>query len=114
MRILGLTLHEWILVIITAIFATIPIPLIKNYTINRNPVYLILIVMSFTLLIVAYIVDFTDRSITVIYPIIKIMAIILVVIIGIIIFREEMNAQKIWGIILGLTGVYLLSTSENH
>jgi multidrug transporter EmrE-like cation transporter len=97
----------WIL--LAAICAALTPILLKQYTTNKNSLYVFGAVVSFAVLIYAYVRIFETESLTVSYPLVKIIAIFLVLAVGVFIFKETLSFQRILGIILGLIAIGLLA-----
>ena len=98
-------MNLWI--IIATIIALIPILLIKNYIITKNFNYLIFALIAYIILIICYINIFSNNVIST-YTILQILQILAMVIIGIILYKENINFTKIIGLILGIISIYLL------
>ncbi len=99
-------MNLWI--IIATIIALIPILLIKQYIITKNFNYLILALLTYIVLIICYINIFSHNIISTTYTILQILQILTMVIIGIILYKENINFNKIIGLILGIISIYLL------
>lgn len=102
----------WFLV--AAIAAAIPIPFIKLYTETRKIVWVILSFFSYAILILAYSIILTDKNITIIYPILKVLSVIIVVIAGLFLFNNVLDIKSILGIFLGIASIYLLSSKIDN
>jgi multidrug transporter EmrE-like cation transporter len=98
----------WFLV--AAITAALPIPFIKTYTKTKNIGWIILSVISYLILIYAYSIVLTDRNISIVYPILKVLSIIIVVFTGLIFFYNKLDMKSWFGIFLGTLSIYLLSS----
>jgi len=94
---------------IAASAAVIPIPLIKIYTETKDIKWIVLSLLSCLLLVYSYSVLLTDKNIIIIYPILKVLSVILVVAVGLVVFMNKLDAKTIMGILLGLASIYLLS-----
>jgi len=99
----------WILIAATA--AAIPIHLIKLYTINHNYIYILFSIFFYLILILAYSILLLDENIAILYPLIKVISVLIVIFIGIFFYKSKLNLKNIIGIVLALTSIYLLS---NH
>lgn len=105
---LSCTMIFWL--IIAVLCSALPLPLIKDYAIENNKWSLVLGLFFHISLFVAYIYIFmAGYKVNIIYPIIKIVSIILVIVATTIFFKESLNKEKIIGLILGLVSIYLLS-----
>ena len=97
----------WFLV--AAIAAALPIPMIKQYTETNNNKWIILSIVSYLILVLAYTIILANNDITIIYPLLKVLSILIVVIAGLIFFSNQLDTQSILGIIFGIISIYLLS-----
>jgi multidrug transporter EmrE-like cation transporter len=94
--------------IIGSVSAIIPILLIKEYTVNKNVLYLILSMMCYLVLIKSYLNIFNTNQVSTSYTFIQLLQILLVLLSGIVLFKEKINLQIIIGIILACIAMYLL------
>ena len=104
----NLTLFFWIF--LAAISASIPISLLKRYTETNNKWFIVFSLLSYSLLIYAYTIILLNHNITIIYPIVKIVSILIVVISGLLFFHDSLNIKTGFGLLLGFLSLYLLST----
>jgi multidrug transporter EmrE-like cation transporter len=88
--------------------------LAKYYVINNNRLYLYAAIFCNVFLILAYINIFSDNSIGLCYPFIKILAIVIVIATGIVFFNEDYNNYNLLGIFLGLLALILLSIKNEN
>jgi multidrug transporter EmrE-like cation transporter len=68
---------------------------------------------SYLILILSYSIILTDKNISIIYPILKVLSVIVVVIFGIFIFKNSLDMKTIFGIFLGIMSIYILSNKIN-
>jgi multidrug transporter EmrE-like cation transporter len=94
---------------LAAVFAALPLLLVKEYWRTKNGIFILLSVLSFLCLIYTYIVLTERGKLSVFYPYLKIISILLVVSFGVFIFGEEINLFNAFGIILGSVSIILLS-----
>lgn len=96
--------------LLAAIAAALPIPLIKKYT-EGNPkhIWLILALVSYMILIYSYIIILQDKNITVVYPIVKVISILVVLLFGIFVFGNKISGEIGLGVLFGIISIYLLS-----
>lgn len=97
------------LLILSSFITIISLFLIKDYIINKNFVNIILSALLYLSLIYVYIKLFEDGEISSLYVILQIIQILVVSIIGIAIYREQLTYNKMIGIFAGITSVYFLS-----
>jgi len=99
--------------IITSIIALLPIFLIKKYINTMNKSYLFLAGFFYLLLLLSYIEIFKYSEITTSYTILQILQVLIVVIFGLFMFKENLNFNKIIGIISGIICIYFLTKPNN-
>lgn len=107
MNFINLNKLFWILV--AAISAALPVVFIKWYIKDDLSQYwLVLPAFCYCVLIYAYLQLLDDFQISILYPILKILSIILVVFTGIVINGEYITIHNLLGIILGFISIILL------
>ena len=99
----------WIWFFIAGIAAAMPIPFIKRYTETGHFIWILLSGLSYVLLIYAYTIVLSNKNIMIVYPFLKVLSVLLVILFGYIWFHETLNIKTTIGIILGLASIYLLS-----
>lgn len=97
-----------------AIFAALPVPLIKHYTKTKNAMWIGLTILSYSILIYLYTFFLTNKNITILYPSLKCLSIIIIAIYGLLFFNNTFDAKKILGISLALTSIYILSSDVHE
>jgi len=100
--------------LIAAIAAALPIPFIKIYTETKKFIWIFLSMFSYLILILSYSIILTDKNISIIYPILKVLSVIIVVIAGIIVFKNNLDMKTIIGIIFGIISIYILSSKVKN
>jgi drug/metabolite transporter (DMT)-like permease len=104
-----LTTLLWILV--GAVATAAPALLVKEYLKDTRATWLLLAcALSYAVLVTAYLNLFTTGSVHVLYPIIKVVSILLVVVGGVVLFRERIGWKGIAGGVSAAVAIYLLST----
>jgi uncharacterized membrane protein len=103
----NIILFFWIF--LAAIAAAIPVSLIKMYTETKNELFIILSFLSYSTLIYIYTIILLNHNITTIYPLVKIVSILLVVISGLLVFNDSLNTKIGTGLLFGFLSLYLLS-----
>jgi multidrug transporter EmrE-like cation transporter len=99
----------YILVIIAAIFSALTVTMIKLYDYNNfNNLFLLVACLSQLGLIFSYVQLLKFNDILTLFTLIKILAILLVSIIGVVFFGFKLTKYKILGILLGIIAIYLL------
>jgi multidrug transporter EmrE-like cation transporter len=102
-----MNLYLWFF--IAAIAAAIPIPFIKRYTQTHSPVWILLSAISYGILILAYSIILTDKNITIVYPILKVLSVLIVIGAGLLLFSNRFDLNTAIGIGLGIGSIYILS-----
>ena len=95
-------------IILAAITASLQVIFIKKYLQTNDWFWLDLSLLTSVFLLVTYIKIFNGNNISIIYPIIKILSIIIVIITGDVFFKNKITIKSIVGIILGIISIYLL------
>jgi multidrug transporter EmrE-like cation transporter len=103
--------HIVIWIIIASIVAVIPVYFIKKYNKTQNYLWIFLSMFFYFILIIAYSKLFVDKNIIIIYPIIKIISILLVIIFGYLFFNYRLNVRSGVGILFSIISIYLLASS---
>lgn len=102
-------MNAYIWFFIAAIAAAIPIPFIKRYTQTHNLLWIALSAISYIILILAYSIILTNKNITIVYPILKVLSVLIVIGAGLLIFSNRIDLHTVIGIGLGITSIYILS-----
>ena len=87
-----------------------PALFVKEYLKNKNAAWLLACALSYAVLVTSYLNLFATGSVHVLYPIIKVVSIVLVVAGGIVLFRERIGWRGIAGGVSAAVAIYLLST----
>ena len=103
---------EWAIVILTVILSAIMLPFAKGYQSSGSVVYLILGFLTWVGIFWGYVKLLDGGGMSKIYPLIKMLAIVLVVIFGVFAYGEKLTLVQGIGIFLGLMSVYLTSLGE--
>ena len=98
----------WILVGAAATAA--PALFVKEYLKNKQAYWLLGCALSYAVLITAYLKLFATGSVHLLYPIIKIMSILLVMVSSVVLFRERIGWRGLAGGVSAAVAIYLLST----
>ena len=96
------------LLLLQTIISIIPLVLIKQYIVSNNYLLLILCLICYLIMIFVYIKLLRNNGLSKVYSFIQILQVIIVVLIGFLFFHENLTLETITGIILGLTGIYLI------
>ena len=97
-------------IILAAITASLEVIFIKKYIQTKEWSWFYLSFLTSLFLILAYVKAFSGNNIAIIYPIIKILSIIIVIITGEIFFNDKLTIKVIGGILFGLISIYLLAS----
>jgi multidrug transporter EmrE-like cation transporter len=84
---------------------------VKLYIKSKNFKWVILSFISYVILFFAYSIILVKGDVIIIYSIVKILSILIVVLCGVLIFKEKINLKIGLGILFGLISIYLLSSS---
>lgn len=103
-------LSIWFFVVLAAVLTFIPAPFAKEYYRTKNIIWLFAGVLSLVLLVYVYTFIFKKEDLSVYFPILKIMAALFSVIVGVFIFGEKMTSKKGVGLLFAVTAIYLLSS----
>ena len=98
----------WIL--FGSLASAIPVTLIKMYTKSKQFFLLFLSLICYVLAITSYINVFQKSDIITSYITMKVLSDILVIISGILFFKEVLSIKKCFGILLAFMSVYLISS----
>lgn len=96
-------------IIIGALLSALPLPLIKKYYQYHTKHWLLLALVVHVSLLYIYFELLREHNMSIIYPYIKLLSIIIVTTVGVIIFNENINMYNYFGIILSIIALYLLS-----
>ena len=97
-------------IITAAVTASLEVVFIKKYLQTKDWSWFFLSFLTSLFLILAYVKTFSGQNISIIYPIIKILSIIIVIITGEIFFNNKLTIKVIGGIIFGVVSIYLLAS----
>jgi multidrug transporter EmrE-like cation transporter len=95
-------------IILAAIAASLQVIFIKKYLQTNDWYWIGLSFLTSVFLLVTYIKIFNGNDMSTIYPIIKILSIIIVIITGDVFFKNKITMRIIFGIILSIISIYLL------
>ena len=96
------------LIIIGSIIAVIPIILIKKYIKDNNNIYILLTLLSYLALMRTYIEIFNTGEVSKAHGISQVIQLVIGMMIGILMFNEDLTVNKIIGLVFGLLAVYFL------
>ena len=99
---------KWLFIIIDAIIAASIYILVKAYTQTNNNLFIITAVILAVLLVMVDIIILRSNKLSVVYPMVKIISVLIVIVAGIFIFKESLTTSEIMGIILSFVALYLL------
>jgi multidrug transporter EmrE-like cation transporter len=91
----------------------LPALFVKEYLKNKNGNWLLACILCYMVLLMAYIALFSTESIHVVYPIIKVVSILLVVAGGLLFFRERIGGKGLAGLVCAVLAIYLLSADSS-
>ena len=99
--------------LLEATIAMVPLVLIKKYVNTKNNWLLFFSLLCYMVMIWCYIVLFKTEKMSTVYTLIHIIQVIIAVFIGVLYFHEKLSFVEVFGVILGLTSMYLLLLN-NH
>ena len=94
---------------IAAVAAALPIIFIKKYTETKHCCWIIFAILIHFVVLFAYSIILSNKNISIMYPTLKVLSIICVAVIGVLCFNDKLTIPNIFGIILGIMCIYLLS-----
>lgn len=95
--------------VVASIVALLPIYLIKQYTVDKNMNYLLLTMVLYLVLMIAYIQIFGQHQVSTSYTVLQIAQILIVCLIGILLYGEPITWRVVVGLISGTLSIYLLT-----
>ena len=107
--------HSWSLYfwyMIAAVAAAAPIPFIKQWTEDGRWFWLALSAISYAVLILAYTVVLRAEDIAIVYPLLKVLSVLVVVTAGLLAFGSRLTLRVAAGIALGIGSIYLLAEAR--
>jgi len=96
-------------IIMAGAVATCPTFFVKNYIKTSKKINIIVALLCYTILLSLYISIYRKTDISKAYISILTIQIILVTLIGILYFKEDITQNKIIGVIAGMTCIYFLA-----
>jgi multidrug transporter EmrE-like cation transporter len=105
-----MNINDFFLIFLGVISTSMPIILIKKYIETKYFYFVYFAIISYLILIYVYSKLLLNHNISIIYPLLKILSIILVIIIGVIFFKDTISIKKGFGILFGLISIFLLLT----
>lgn len=109
-----MNLYNIVWFLVAAISAALPIPLIKEYTLTKNCMWIILSIFIYCILVLSYSIVLVDKNIIIVYPILKVLSAMIVVLSGVVFFNNKLDFESIIGILLGIITIYILSGKINE
>jgi hypothetical protein len=105
-------MNNTIWVLIGAIAAALPMVFVTIYRDTKNIYWIIFAILSYSILVLIYVVLlYRLNNGLIIYSLIKFLSIIIIAIYGIIVLKNKLTANIIFGLFFGFISIYLLSTS---
>ena len=92
-----------------ALIAALPIPVIKKYIETKNLIWVFVALFLYSLLVYLYTVILKSKDMIIVYPLLKVLSALIVILSGISFFNSKLNIESGIGIFLGLCSLYFLS-----
>jgi multidrug transporter EmrE-like cation transporter len=102
-------MNTFVLLSCAVLASALTVLFVKKSILTNNIYWLIIPVLSEFILIFAYYNLFKIKNISIYYTLIKILSICLVILIGVFIYNEQITCYKIFGLLLSILVIYLLS-----
>ena len=99
---------NYVLIILGSLFSAFIAIFIKKYINNYNFKWLIFSIIFSLFLICIYVNLFKSKKMSITYPLIKIISVLMVFLFGVFYFREKPTYREIIGLIFGIISIYLL------
>ena len=97
-------------IIVGAAAAGAPVLLVKQYLADKRLAWIAASLVSYSLLIYAYVKILGQGEVSILSPLVKIVSILLVVGSGVLLLGDRLNAKGWTGIALAIAAIYLLSS----
>ncbi len=94
--------------VIATITSVLTVVFVKEYINRKQPIYLLLTILSEALLIYSYLNILNIKDVSSYYSYIKILSILIVSFYGFLVLNENITNNKIFGLIFGLLSIYFL------
>ena len=101
-------MSQWSLIGVAALASALPLPLLKSYITTQNNKYILLAILSNMSVIFAYIIMLKNQKMSIMYPFIKIISIIMVILIGTFFYEEQLITKHKIGLGFGIIALCLL------
>jgi drug/metabolite transporter (DMT)-like permease len=98
-----------ILLLIVSIISLLPVFFIKKYLNSKIKSNLYFAGFFYIVLLISYIKIFSHYDLTTAYTAIQILQVLIIALVGIFVFKEILNFNKIIGIISGVISIYFLT-----
>ena len=95
---------------VAAITSASTINLVKQYTVSNDMKWLVFAFVLYILLLYSYVQLLNEKeNLSVLYPMTKIMSILIVIAIAVLYYNETLEWKNIVGVLLGIIGIFLLN-----
>lgn len=102
----------YVYIILAFIFVSLPFCMVKQYSITKKWYYILFAILGYSILTFLYSQMLDNQDISCIYPVLNIVSILTVFLIGILVFKEEINIFGILGIIFSFITIFLFLASS--
>ena len=99
------------LILVGGVASALPALFIKQYLHSNQSYWVALSGISYAILTYVYILLLKNNSISILYPMLKVLSILFVIGTGLCFFGEQLTLRLVTGILMGVGSIYLLSNS---
>jgi len=104
-------MHIGFWVILAILASSAKVTCVKMFTKNKDIKWIVFALLASLTLLFSYIQLLSQTNLESMYPFIKILSIIFVVLASVCLFDAKLNAHMIVGLLFGFVSIYLLSSS---
>lgn len=103
---------DWFWILLATIFSALPLVSLGKFIESGEEQlnWVITAIVAQILVVIIYMILLKNKQASIIYPLIKIMSIILVAVTGVLYLEENISTQQVVGIIVGIASMIIIST----
>ena len=101
-------MNQYQLILLVTIIGLLCTLFVKQFCASDNNIFIILIIIFDIIYLYYYLELLKQSNVSSIYPLLKILSLILIIVFGIILFEEKITVCKVGGIIFSILSIYLL------